>query len=582
MAQAKSLKRRLYAADINLTIVAQSVTVYGWVSNKRELGGLTFIDLRDRSGLVQIVINESFAAAELVKKIGREYVVAVHGRVVKRAKPNPDLASGQVEIVAAEIEILAQSELPPFFPDQRGDVSEELRFKYRYLDLRGQAMQQNFQLRSRVVDAVRSRLRQQGFTEVETPILSKATPEGARDYLVPSRIYPGRVFALPQSPQLFKQLLMVSGFERYYQIARCFRDEDLRADRQPEFTQIDVEMSFAEPDELFALVESMMADVFQVRGIPVTTPFPRMTYRQAMNDYGSDQPDLRNPLVIRDFSSAVTGLRSNLLADVLASNGAIKGVVVPDGSGYSRKNLDELDESIRQLGGKGAIWLRKSEGVFKSSLKVDAADIEQFFRSHGIGDQSVVLLVGDLPARATFLAGKLRDLAGARYLDENRREFLWITDFPLFFFNEEEKRLDSNHHPFTAPRAEDVAKLESEPLAATAVAYDLVLNGVEIGGGSRRIHDIELQRRIFRLLKLDEAEIEEKFGFFLNALKYGAPPHLGIALGLDRLLMLLLGLSSIRDIIAFPKTTSSLCLLTGSPSAASKQQLQDLGISFKK
>ena len=582
MAEKKLLKREIYCGAVRSGHAGQTITVYGWVNNMRELGGLTFIDLRDREGLLQIVVNESFPDPAILKEIGKETVLAVSGLVVPRAKANPDLPSGAVEVVAAGIEILAAAEVPPFVPENRGHVSEELRFKHRYIDLRNLTMQQNFKLRAKANLLTRHFLDREGFLDIETPMLTNATPEGARDYLVPSRIYKGKMFALPQSPQQFKQLLMVAGFERYFQITRCFRDEDLRADRQPEFTQIDIEMSFAEHDELFSIVERLIGEIFALRGYDAAPPFRRLPYREAMAKYGSDKPDLRIPYTIKDFSAQAVAWNSDLLNGALAKGAKVKGLVIPEGSGFSRKQLDEINETGKKLGGKGVIWMKKGDDGFKASVKIAPELIAAFFREQQIDAGALVLLVADAEAQALSVAGRLREQLGKKFQDKNRLEFLWVTDFPLFFHNEEEKRLDSNHHPFTAPNPEDIPLLDSQPLAVRAIAYDLVLNGVEIGGGSKRIHDIDLQHKVFRMLNLAEKEIEDKFGFFLNALKFGAPPHLGIALGFDRLLMLLTGEDSIREIIAFPKTTSSLCLLTGSPSAVSQRQLDDLGITLKK
>jgi aspartyl-tRNA synthetase len=582
MAEKKLLKRETYCGAVSEKDAGRTITVYGWVNGMRELGGLTFIDLRDREGLLQVVVNETFAHPELLKEIGKETVLAVSGRVVKRAKPNPELSSGQVELIAAAIEVLAASAVPPFVPENHAGVSEELRFKHRYIDLRNLGMQRNFKLRSKVNLLARNFLDQEGFLDIETPMLTNATPEGARDYLVPSRIYKGKMFALPQSPQQFKQLLMMAGFERYYQITRCFRDEDLRADRQPEFTQIDIEMSFAEADELFTIVERLVRDIFALRGHDVSLPFRRLPYQEAMEKYGSDKPDLRIPYTVEDFTTEAASWNSDLLAAALARGEKVKGLIIPEAGAFSRKQLDEINEAGKKLGGKGVIWMKKGDDGFKASLKIAPAAIAAFYQARKIDPGALVLLVAGAESQALSLAGKLREHLGKKFQDKSRLEFLWVTDFPLFFFNEEEKRLDSNHHPFTAPRPEDIALLDSQPLAVKAIAYDLVLNGVEIGGGSKRIHAIGLQKKIFQLLNLEEKEIEEKFGFFLNALKFGAPPHLGIALGFDRLLMLLTGEDSIREIIAFPKTTSSLCLLTGSPSAVSQRQLDELGIAIKK
>jgi aspartyl-tRNA synthetase len=582
MAEKKLLKRETYCGVVRAEHIGKTITVYGWVNNMRELGGLTFIDLRDREGLLQIVVNETFPTPEILKNIGKETVLAVNGQVVERAKINPDLPSGKVELIANSIEILAVSEVPPFVPENHANISEELRFKHRYIDLRNLTMQQNFKLRSKVNLLARNFLDKEGFLDIETPMLTNATPEGARDYLVPSRIYKGKMFALPQSPQQFKQLLMVAGFERYYQITRCFRDEDLRADRQPEFTQIDIEMSFSEQDELFAIIERLVREIFAMRGHDVALPFRRLPYQEAMGKYGSDKPDLRIPYQIQDFTVEAASWNSDLLNVALAKGVKIKGLVIPEAGGFSRKQLDEINETGKKLGGKGVIWMKKGDDGFKASLKIAAETIAAFYRDRKIDPSSLVLLVADSETQALFLAGKLREFLGKKFQDKNKLEFLWVTDFPLFFYNEEEKRLDSNHHPFTAPRPEDIPLLESEPLAVKAIAYDLVLNGVEIAGGSKRIHDIALQKKVFQMLNLEEKEIEDKFGFFLNALKFGAPPHLGIAFGFDRLLMLLTGEASIREVIAFPKTNSSLCLLTGSPSTVSQRQLDELGIAIKK
>jgi len=576
----QALKRTHYCGKVNEEFVDQTVTVYGWVNKKRELGGLTFIDLRDREGLLQIVIGDNFTDHELVKSIGNEYVLAVTGKVILRSNPNKDIFTGKVELEASHIQVLAESEVPPFYPENTGDVSDELRFKYRYIDLRNQRMQKNFKIRSQAAQAVRSYLNQQGFLDIETPMLTKATPEGARDYLVPSRVYRGRMFALPQSPQMFKQLLMVSGFERYYQLVKCFRDEDLRADRQPEFTQIDIEMSFAEPDELYQIIEGLIQEVWAVTGKKIETGFRVMSYEDAMNDYGSDKPDLRIPFKIQDFTEAAKAFKSNILDSIIGNGGVIKGMNLPDASKYSRKVLDNLNNYVREIGGKGVVWIKNTDNGFKSSLKIDPAVIETFYKENNIDTGDIVFLIGEQLEQAQFLAGKLRLHLGKPYMDKEKLEFLWVEDFPLFFYNEDEKRFDSNHHPFTSPRLDQMDLLETDPLSVKSIAYDLVLNGVEIGGGSRRINDLHLQRKIFQLLKLTDQEIEEKFGHFINAFKYGAPPHLGIALGLDRLIMLLNGEDSIREVIAFPKTTSSLCLLTNAPSTVSDAQLDELGIQY--
>jgi len=582
MAEKELLKREHYCGQVNEDFLDRTITVYGWVNKKRELGGLTFIDLRDREGLLQIVIDEHFGDKELIRDINNEYVLEVEGTVIRRSSPNPDMFTGNVELAAKRIRILNRAELPPFFPENNTEVSEELRFKHRYLDLRNSRMQKNFRIRSEVNLRVRNYLDQKGFLDIETPMLTKATPEGARDYLVPSRMYKGKMFALPQSPQLFKQLLMVSGFERYYQIVKCFRDEDLRADRQPEFTQIDIEMSFGEQKELFKIVEGMITEIFSLTGKKVSGPFQIMSYEEAMNRYGSDKPDLRIPLEIRDFTSSAAALGSNILDSIIGKGEVIKGLVLKNGAGYSRKILENINEYVREMGGAGAIWMKRGDEGFKSSLKLESRRIEDFFTTESIDPGDIIFLLGGPELKTLELAGRLRERLGKDMIRPGKLEFLWIVDFPLFFSAEEEDRLDSNHHPFTSPRLDELELLETDPLKVKSIAYDLILNGVEIGGGSRRINDIDLQRKIFRLLKLSDNEIEEKFGFFLNALKYGAPPHLGIAFGMDRIIMLLTGEESIREVISFPKTTSSLCLLTGSPSTVPEKQLKELNIKFVK
>ena len=574
----RQVNRLDFCGDLRAAHIGGEITLYGWVRTKREMGGVTFIDLRDREGIAQVVFDETFADNDLIKRLGREWVLAVTGTVRLRQNPNPRIPTGEVEVLATRVDVLAESRVPPFYPDEKSEVSDEVRFQYRYLDLRRPLHQERFRLRSRVSLAIRNYLDEEGFLEIETPILSNATPEGARDYLVPSRVYKGRMFALPQSPQLFKQLLMVSGFERYFQIARCFRDEDLRADRQPEFTQVDMEMSFLEPDRLFSLIEGMMQRIFSLIDEAIALPFPRMTWAEAMDRYGSDKPDLRIPLEIRDFTQAAGALGSAILDGIISGGGTVRGLVVPGAETFSRKILDGVQDFIRQRGGKGVIWLKGAPGNGKASMRIDPEKVETFFKNLEISQDQIVFLMGGDKSDVLPLLGSLRLHLGAGMADPKRREFLWVTDFPLFFHNDEEDRLDSNHHPFTAPRTEDVPRMGKDPLSVLSVAYDLVLNGVEIGGGSRRIHDPELQDTVFRLLGLEKEEIRQKFGYFIDALQYGAPPHLGIALGLYRILMLMSGADSIRDLIAFPKTTSSLCLLTGAPTTVPDKLLSDLGL----
>jgi aspartyl-tRNA synthetase len=583
MAEREPLKRIFFCGKVNEKFDQQNLGVYGWVNKKRELGGITFIDLRDREGILQVIVDENFKDKQLVKKIGNEFVLFVKGKVTMRTNPNHEIFTGRVELIAERIEVLAESKVPPFLPEKNREVSEELRFRYRYLDLRNQRLQRNFMIRSKVNQVVMNYMVNKGFLNLETPTLTKATPEGARDYLVPSRVFKGKMFALPQSPQLFKQLFMVAGFERYFQIVKCFRDEDLRADRQPEFTQIDVEMSFTEKEELFEIIEGLIREIFALGGIKLEDSFGIISYAKAMEDYGSDAPDLRIPLKIQDFSDECNLLGSEILKEILKSGGVVKGLVINNAQSFSRKILDNINNYIREIGGKGVIWIKKKEDGFKSSIKVQPDKLADLFGERGIEEDKILLLIGGKVEEVLFQTGKLREFLWKDKLKENNDlKFIWVVDFPLFSYSEEEKRFESVHHPFTSPDLNQLDLLKSDPLKVNSISYDLVLNGVEIGGGSRRINDITLQRDVFRLLNLSEEEIDQKFGFFLKALDFGAPPHLGIALGLDRILMLLLRENSIRDVICYPKTTSSLCLLTGSPSEVSDKQLDELGIMTKK
>lgn len=577
-------KRTAYCGQLRPDHAGEDVTLFGWVHRHRDLGNLIFIDLRDREGLVQVVIHsEQNELLEVAKKIRMENVIGVRGKVKRRdlKSQNPNLPTGEVEVEAMELKIFNTAHVPPFVIADPPQATEELRFKYRYLDMRRPSLQRNIKLRHQAALCIRNFMSENGFLEIETPFLTKSTPEGARDYLVPSRIYKGRFYALPQSPQIFKQILMIAGFDRYFQIVRCFRDEDLRADRQPEFTQIDIEMSFAEREELFPLVEGMMATIFEIIGVKIKTPFVRLTYEESMEKYGTEKPDLRFGMEIKDLTKIGSSLGSEIIQKTLSSGGVLRGLVVDDGGSLSRSQLDKLNEKARKLGSKGIIWIKKPEG-FKSSLKMEEKDFALIWKKLNAGDKDLVFLVADEKGAASRVLGEIRKNFSPSSGAEKSYELAWITDFPLFEWSEEEDRLVSMHHPFTSPHQQDLGFLEKDPFRVKANSYDLVLNGVEIGGGSVRIHDLSLQRKIFKILGLSQKEGEEKFGFFLEALTYGVPPHGGIALGFDRIVMILAGEESIREVIPFPKTTSALCLLTSSPAEVKAEQLKELGLKKTK
>ncbi len=564
--------------------VGTEVVLLGWAHRVRDLGSLVFIDLRDRYGLTQLTARDDAALVEAAKRVRSEFVVAAVGRVERRAADavNPKMPTGEVEVVLRELRVLAEAKTPPFQIAEDAAASDETRLRYRYLDLRRPRMQQNLLLRHRVTLAVRRYFDAQGFLEVETPVLTKSTPEGARDYLVPSRVHPGQFYALPQSPQIFKQILMIAGVDRYVQIVKCFRDEDLRIDRQPEFTQVDVEISFATEELVFGVVEGAMREIFRVVGREIEAPFRRMSYQEAMARYGTDKPDLRVGMPIEDLSAVFADSTFDVFRDAVASGGAVRGIVVPDGARSSRRVIDELVEQAKALGASGLAWVRAPDGTVQGSILKAAgeATLRAALDAAGATSPDLLLLAAGEPAAVSRMLGQLR-LSIARKAGRLKPEdlaFLWVVDFPLFEWDGAERRWVSMHHPFTSPREEDLGRLESAPGEAHARAYDLVLNGSEIGGGSIRIHDPELQRTIFRLLRIGDEEAKERFGFFLEALEYGTPPHGGIALGVDRIIMILAGEVPIRDVIAFPKTTAALDLMAGSPSPVDPRQLDELHI----
>lgn len=576
-------KKTMYCGELHAAHVGKKVTLFGWVHRFRDMGSLIFIDLRDREGLIQIVVSgEDKELLAKARNTRMETVLGVRGVVEERGEKdkNPRISTGEVEVRAKDMIIFNTADVSPFVVSDPVQASEELRFKYRYLDLRRPSMQKNLKLRHQAAIKTRNYFNDKGFYEIETPFLTKSTPEGARDYLVPSRMYKGRFFALPQSPQLFKQLLMISGFDRYFQIVRCFRDEDLRADRQPEFTQIDVEMSFVEMADIFDLTENLMVELFGLIDISVSSPFPRLTYEESISRFGTDKPDLRFGMEISDLTETGKQVGSRIIQDAIASGSFLKALVVKRAGNLSRGRLDKLNQKARDLGGKGIIWIKKQD-EFKSSIKLEEEDFKLFWNKSGANNEDLLLLVADERYKAANILGEIRNDLGQ---EENNKgqmfSFVWVTDFPLFEWSKEEERLVSMHHPFTSPVDEDLSLLSQDPARVSAKAYDLVLNGVEIGGGSIRIHNLDLQKKIFGKLGLSKKEYEEKFGFFLEALRYGAPPHGGIALGFDRIVMILAGEESIREVIAFPKTTSSLSLLTNAPSPATEKQIADLGLKL--
>ncbi|MBI3753436.1 MAG: aspartate--tRNA ligase [Deltaproteobacteria bacterium] len=592
-------KRSRYCGELTAANIGAEVTLMGWVQKRRDHGGLIFIDLRDREGLAQIVFNPAVDAAspnrnirgqahEKAHHIRGEFVLAVKGTVSKRpaGTENPALKTGEIEILVKELKILNESATPPFLIEDNANVDESVRLKYRYLDLRRPGLQKNLILRHQVCKVVRDYLSERHFLEIETPILTKSTPEGARDYLVPSRLSPGHFFALPQSPQLFKQILMVSGFDRYFQIVRCFRDEDLRSDRQPEFTQIDAEMSFVDREDVMGLMEGLIAGIFKSAvDIELKLPFPRMSYTEAVGRYGLDNPDTRFGLELKDITALVKDSGFKVFADAVKKGGLVKALNAAGCAEFSRKELDELTSVANSYGAKGLAWVKITTEGWQSPIAKFLADTEKDGINKALDAKAgdLLLFVADIPKTANTALGRVRlDLAkGLNLIPKDTFNLVWITDFPLLEYDEEEKRFVAVHHPFTSPLDEDIEKLDAAPLLVMAKAYDLVLNGTEIGGGSIRIHRQDIQSMIFKKLGIGEEEARQKFGFLLDALSFGAPPHGGIAFGLDRLISILCGAESIRDVIAFPKTQKATCLMTDAPSTVDKKQLDALSLRLK-
>ena len=565
--------------------VGADAVLLGWVHRVRDLGGVTFIDVRDRAGVSQVVVRENDALMTAAKRLRSEFVIGVSGVVQRRSDEtiNPKLATGEVEVLAREIRILNEAKTPPFQIAEDSPVSEEVRLRYRYLDLRRSRLQYNIGLRHRVAMTVRRYFDANGFWEIETPILAKSTPEGARDFLVPSRVHAGEFYALPQSPQIFKQILMIAGTDRYFQIVRCFRDEDQRADRQLEFTQIDVEMAFARPETVYGLIEPLMQLVVKEIGRDISIPMRRMPYVEAIARYGSDKPDLRCGLEIHDLSDVFRDSEFRVFKQIVADGGAVRGFAVPGGNRSSRSQLDVLVDQAKQMGFTGLIWVRPGEPPLCSVKALGEGVLRPALQRAGATADDLLLMAGGPAENTSKLLGQLR-LAIAKkenLLNPEAFEFVWVTDFPLLEYHEDDGRWYSMHHPFTSPMDEDIDTLESDPGAVRAKAYDLVLNGSEIGGGSVRIHDATLQSRMFRQLGISDEEARERFGFFLDALEYGTPPHGGIALGLDRMVAILCGESSIREVIAFPKTANALDLMAGAPSTVDAKQLRELHLKIQ-
>lgn len=583
----ETMYRTQHCGELTLADVGKEVLLSGWVQKRRDLGGVIFVDLRDRSGIVQVVFNPeiSQSAYETGDRVRNEYVLSLKGEVVERSPEtvNPKMNTGTIEVKVTEVTILNQAKNPPFQVEDDINVDESVRLRYRYIDLRRPEMQSTLMLRYKAIKAFRDFLDSKGFLEIETPMLTKSTPEGARDYLVPSRVHPGEFFALPQSPQLFKQLLMVSGFERYFQVVRCFRDEDLRADRQPEFTQLDIETSFLSQDALLSIMEEMVAEVFaKAIGVNVETPFQRLTYQDAMGRYGSDKPDLRFGMELVDISDLAVACGFNVFSTAVSKGGQVKGINVTGCAHYSRKDVDDLMKFAANYGAKGLAWMAFKDGEVKGPIGkfFSEAEVEEIKNRFAAVEGDLLLFVADQAKVVADSLGALRLKFGndLGLIDQSKFTFAWVVDFPLVERDEEQGRYVALHHPFTSPREEDIPLFESNPLQIRAQAYDMVLNGYEIGGGSIRIYKRDVQEKMFTALGFSKEEANEKFGFLLDAFEYGTPPHGGIAFGLDRIVMLMAGRNNLRECIAFPKTASASCLLTDAPGEVDEKQLNELHI----
>ena len=589
MAESMSgMKRTHRCAELSKAQVGQTVTVMGWVQKSRNKGGVVFVDLRDRSGILQIIFEENKCGTEIFEKAGKlrsEFVIAVTGQVCERAGAvNKNLATGEIEVIAEQLRILSESETPPFHIEENSKTKEELRLKYRYLDLRRPDIQKNIMMRSRACAVIRNFLTEEGFLEIETPMLTQSTPEGARDYLVPSRVHPGSFYALPQSPQLFKQLLMVSGYDRYFQLARCFRDEDLRADRQPEFTQVDMELSFVDVDDVIDVNERLLARLFkEIIGVDVPLPIQRMTWQEAMDRFGSDKPDTRFGMELNDVTDVVRDCEFAVFKNAIADGGSVRGINAKGQGTMPRKKIDALVAFVKDYGAKGLAYIAiQPDGSIKSSFAKFMKDEEmQALIAAMQGEPGDLLLFAADKNKIVYASlGALRlELADKMgLLDKNQYNFLWVTEFPLLEWSDEENRFQAMHHPFTMPMEEDLQYIDTDPGRVRAKAYDIVLNGTEIGGGSVRIHQDDIQEKMFEALGFTKERAHEQFGFLLDAFKYGVPPHAGLAYGLDRLIMLMAKVDSIRDVIAFPKVKDASCLLTNAPDTVDEKQLEELGI----